>query len=111
MSRSFAEAAKQARNTANIEQLQKALMTSEQSHPTDTHPTLETRARALNIAMTDFAAYLKMDDEPASSLIADVETLEESLSHQLQRLFIERGYAHPPPPQDTPHAPEAVPPV
>lgn len=65
------------------------VLASHQPHPTDTHPTLQTRSAAIGVTIIDFDKLTKADDDPASSLIAEAEAIEQFLSVQLQRFFVE----------------------
>jgi hypothetical protein len=88
MSTAFAHHAGDVRSNVEPAKLGEMVLASRQTHPTDTHPPLETRARALGVDAFDFDKLTTIEDEPASSLIVDTEGIEQSLSVLLQHFFV-----------------------
>jgi Zn-dependent protease with chaperone function len=68
-----------------------------QAHPTDSHPSLETRLEALRTTLSLSAPEgLAVTPEPSAiSLIDNVETLEEDLSDTYQRYLAKRAGIEP----------------
>ncbi len=85
MSLAFAEHASHVRGTVEPAELKKVVLASRPAHPTDTHPPLETRARAIGVQTIDVERLTKIEGDLASSLIADTEGIEQSLSALLQQ--------------------------
>jgi len=90
LSTAFAQHADQVRSTVEPAKLAEMILASRQTHPTDTHPLFETRARAIGVDTFDFEKLTKSDQEPSSVLVADAEGVEQSLSFVLQRFFAAR---------------------
>ena len=88
MSTAFAYHAGDVRSSVEPAKLGEMVIASGQTHAADTHPPLETRARALGVHVFDFDKLTKIEDELASSLIVDAEGIEQSLSVLLQRFFV-----------------------
>ena len=93
MSAVFAHNAKQLSEKTRAES-SNLVLTSRQPHPTDTHPPLEARARALNVSIDELRSFLTISEERASALISGIEGLENALSLHAQRQLIMSGRAH-----------------
>ena len=76
-------------------------------HPTDTHPPLSQRLKALNVPMKDIrAAALALPENPSLTLIDNPEALEKDLSDIEHAIMLHRGEAQlpSPPEEETPPA-------
>lgn len=74
------------------------ILTSHQPHPTDTHPPLVDRARALGIDIDPAHDWLALPQDAAVNLIADAEALERTLTEAEHRRLITFGIARLPDP-------------
>lgn len=87
MSEAFVEYTRAIIADVQTEELANAVMGFCQTHPTDTHPPLEARIRALGLPSFDFDGVLDIDEEPASSLLPGLEKIEQFLSARTQQFL------------------------
>jgi Zn-dependent protease with chaperone function len=82
---------------------------SHQAHPTDTHPTLEARADALDVPLAAFDVVLGLPAEPAIHLLDDTEAIETALTDQLAQALLAIGAAKLPDPEPAEASAETAP--
>jgi Zn-dependent protease with chaperone function len=89
----FEEQAGQVRRSTSAAALLDGTRDLQQPHPTDTHPTLEARAAALGVDLTDADALLMLGKIRAIDLMDEADALETSLTRDYQRWLLAKGYA------------------
>lgn len=71
--------------------LAEAVASYRMPHPTDTHPLLSQRLRALNVHPSEAAAHVTIPREGAITLVANAEKIEEALTEVQAQLLIKNG--------------------
>ncbi|HEX2890935.1 M48 family metallopeptidase [Vineibacter terrae] len=78
---------------ADKSQLLSEIATSRLDHPTDTHPPLAERLKALGIDVADGSRWLVLGEQTAIDILMDAERIEEGLTDSLAGMFLRLGYA------------------
>jgi Zn-dependent protease with chaperone function len=90
ISASFAEHARHLLDDTSAEVLLDRIVSVQQPHPIDTHPTLEARSQALGVPLDDAPALIRRDSLAASDLLDGLVELETLLTSHANRMMAAR---------------------